>query len=72
VKLSKTLPVETAHVEKGTDAFFHSGLTSIPHLLFVWGKSLKTETQQLSWNLLYILMPFVALLVIVLFWIGHR
>jgi multicomponent Na+:H+ antiporter subunit D len=72
VKLSKTLPFETTHVEKGTDAFFHSGLTSIPHWLFVWGKSLKTETQQLSWNLLYILMPFVAMLVIALFWIGHR
>ena len=30
---------------------------------------MKTEARQLSWNLTYILMPFVALLLVMLFWV---
>jgi hypothetical protein len=69
---STTLPAAAGQAEKRADAFFHSGLTSIPNRLFLWGRSLKTEDRQLSWNLLYILAPFVVLLIVALFWIGRR
>ncbi|MGD8990264.1 MAG: Na(+)/H(+) antiporter subunit D [Desulfobacterales bacterium] len=66
----KTVPGRSVILENGTDSFFHSGLTSLPNLLFVWGKYLKTEIKQLSWNLAYILMPFFALLALMLLWLS--
>jgi hypothetical protein len=57
-------------VEKGADSVFHSGLTSLPNLLFVWGRNLRTEIKQLSWNLAYILTPFFVLLALMLFWLS--
>jgi len=55
--------------EKWADLFFHTGIASIPDQLGEWGRGLKTEARQLSWNLTYILMSFVALLLVVLFWV---
>ena len=69
VDLLKAIPDRSVNLEKGTDSFFHSGLTSLPNLLFAWGRHLKTEIKQLSWNLAYILMPFFALLAIMLLWL---
>ena len=69
VGLLKTVPDRSVILENGTDSFFHSGLTSLPNLLFVWGRHLRTEIKQLSWNLAYILMPYFVLLVIMLLWI---
>ena len=66
----KTLPDGAVILEKGTDGIFHSGLTSLPNLLFVWGRHLRTEIKQLSWNLAYILMPFVVLLALMLLWLS--
>ena len=65
----KTVPERTVIMENGTDSFFHSALIFLPNLLFVWGRHLKTEIKQLSWNLAYILMPFFALLALMLFWL---
>jgi len=70
VGLLKTIPDRSVIVEKGTDSFFHSGLTSLPNLLFVWGRNLRTEIKQLSWNLAYILMPFFVLLALMLLWLS--
>ena len=65
----KTFPNRSVSVENGADTFFHSGLTSIPKVFYQWGRHLKTEIKALSWNLTYILMPFIALLFIMLFWL---
>ena len=70
VGVLKTVPDRSVVVEKGTDRFFHSGLTSLPSLLFIWGRNLRTEIKQLSWNLAYILMPFFALLALMLLWLS--
>jgi multicomponent Na+:H+ antiporter subunit D len=65
----KTVPDGSVTLEKGADYFFHSALTSIPEVLLAWGSRLNTEIKQLSWNLAYILMPFIVLLVIMAFWL---
>jgi multicomponent Na+:H+ antiporter subunit D len=70
VGLLKAVPDRSVILENGTDSFFHSGLTSLPNLLFVWGRHLRTEIKQLSWNLAYILMPFFALLALMLLWLS--
>jgi len=63
------LPAGAVLAEKWADLFFHTGIASIPDQLGEWGRGLKTEARQLSWNLTYILMSFVALLLVVLFWV---
>jgi multicomponent Na+:H+ antiporter subunit D len=70
VGLLKTVPDRSVMVEKGADSVFHSGLTSLPNLLFVWGRNLRTEIKQLSWNLAYILTPFFVLLALMLLWLS--
>ena len=69
VALLKAAPDRSVILENETDRFFHSGLTSLPNLLFVWGRHLRTEIKQLSWNLAYILMPFFVLLALMLLWL---
>jgi multicomponent Na+:H+ antiporter subunit D len=63
-------PDRSVIVEKNADSVFHSGLTSLPNLLFVWGRNLRTEIKQLSWNLVYILTPFFVLLALMLLWLS--
>jgi hypothetical protein len=70
VSVLKTVPDRSVILEKRTDSVFHSGLTSLPNLLFVWGRHLRTEIKQLSWNLAYILMPFFVLLALMLLWLS--
>ena len=70
VSLLKAAPDRSVILENGADRFFHSGLTSLPNLLFVWGRHLRTEIKQLSWNLAYILMPFFALLALMVLWLS--
>ncbi len=64
VNFAKSFPDTSVVMERWADAFFHSGLTSLPDLLFAWGKHLRTEIKQLSWNLAYILILFIALLAV--------
>jgi multicomponent Na+:H+ antiporter subunit D len=70
VAVCRRFPVNATNLEKRFDAVFHSGLTALPDLFYAWGRHLRTEMKQLSWNLVYILMPFCALLAIMLFWLG--
>jgi multicomponent Na+:H+ antiporter subunit D len=70
VTVCKRFPAEAVNLEKRADAVFHSGLTALPYLFYVWGRHLRTEMKQLSWNMVYILMPFCVLLALVLLWIG--
>jgi multicomponent Na+:H+ antiporter subunit D len=66
---AKALPAFSAAVEKAADAFIHGGLTALPHRLYSWGRHLRTERRALSWNLVYILMPFCGILLLILFWL---
>jgi multicomponent Na+:H+ antiporter subunit D len=69
VAFFKRFPDTSVRVENGADAVYHTGLASIPHILFAWGKHLKTEMTQLSWNLSYILMMFIVLLMLMVIWL---
>jgi hypothetical protein len=62
-------PANTTRIENGVDAVFHSGLRALPDRLYRWGSHFKTEMRQLSWNLIYILMPFCLFLAIMLLWL---
>jgi multicomponent Na+:H+ antiporter subunit D len=66
VAVCKRFPAGAVSLEKGADAVFHSGLTALPDLLYAWGRHFRTEVKQLSWNLVYILMLFCALLIMML------
>ena len=66
----KTVPDRSVMLENRTNRFFHSGLTSLPNLLFVWSRHLGTEIKQLSWNLAYILLLYFALLAFMLLWLS--
>ncbi|MBT8356346.1 MAG: Na(+)/H(+) antiporter subunit D [Deltaproteobacteria bacterium] len=59
-------PDGSVKIEERFDTLFHRILTSIPHAIFIWMKPLKTETRQISWNLLYIFLPFVFILLFIL------
>jgi hypothetical protein len=70
VERIKATPNQSVSMENRTDHFFHTVLASLPNVLFALGRQLKTEVHQLSWNLIYILAPFVLLLVIMMFWLA--
>jgi len=53
-------------IEKGMDWLFHTVLVAVPDWLLRGVRTLQTEKNELSWNLLYILVPFVFLLLAVL------
>ena len=59
-------PLDVARIEKFLDHLFHKLLTDFPFKVFVWIKPLKTDDQQVSWNLFYILVFFVFILVFIL------
>jgi hypothetical protein len=69
VAVLKRVPNGSAHLEKGVDAVFHSGLTALPGLFYNWGRHLGTEVKQLSSNLVYILMTFCVILAVLLLWL---
>jgi multicomponent Na+:H+ antiporter subunit D len=62
----RATPRTSVKIEKQMDNFFHSALTFLPTLIFNWLRPLKTEISQLAWNLTYILVPFIILLLIIL------
>ena len=59
-------PGASVRIEEQADKFFHNGLTYLPTLIFNWLVPLKTEKSQLAWNLTYILVPFIILLLTIL------
>ena len=62
----RTAPPASVRIEKQMDKFFHSALSFLPTLIFNWLTPLKTEISQLAWNLTYILVPFIILLLTIL------
>jgi multicomponent Na+:H+ antiporter subunit D len=58
----RSSPAASAQIENRFDKFFHGALTSLPSLIFNWIRPFKSEISQLSWNLIYILVPFIILL----------
>lgn len=62
----RSLPMTSVSIENQIDRFFHGALTSLPAVIFSWVKPFKTEISQLSWNLAYILVPFIVLLLTIL------
>lgn len=55
-----------ARIEEGFDFIFHHILTAFPRAADRWIKPLNTESRQLSWNLLYILLPFGIILLVLM------
>ena len=60
-------PAVAVRLENRFDTLFHAGLTALPERLARWGDHLRTEAKQLSWNLVYILVPFCILLAVMFF-----
>jgi len=58
----RSAPTTSVQIENRIDKFFHGALTLLPTLIFNWIRPFKSEISQLSWNLVYILIPFVILL----------
>jgi hypothetical protein len=58
----RSSPAASVQIENRVDKFFHGALTSLPNLIYNWIRPFKSEINQLSWNLVYILLPFVILL----------
>lgn len=68
VGILKSSPRASAGLEEKADVVYHYGLASLPQFLLRRGKVLRTEVEQLSWNLAYILAPFIVFLLIILIW----
>ena len=62
----KSVPGRSVGVEKGFDWLFHTVLVELPLGIFRLINPLKTENRALSWNLIYILVPFLLILLAVL------
>lgn len=62
----RSAPALCVLIENQIDRFFHGVLTSLPTLIFDRLKPLRTETSQLAWNLVYVLVPFIILLTILI------
>ena len=62
----RSAPAKSVLIEDQIDRFFHGFLTSLPNLIFDRLKPLRTETSQLAWNLAYILVPFIIILLTIL------
>jgi multicomponent Na+:H+ antiporter subunit D len=69
VRRFASLPAGAVTAEKWADWLFHTVLASVPDRLGTWGRGMNTEARQLSWNLIYLLLSFVAVLLVVLFWV---
>ena len=62
----KAFPSLSATTEKGLDWAFHTILVALPEGLLRVVRPLKTERTELAWNVMYILLPFVVLLLALL------
>ncbi len=59
-------PGKVARIETEFDKFFHQVLTTSPFAALRGLIPMNTESRKLSWNLLYILIPFILFLILVL------
>jgi hypothetical protein len=58
----RSMPSASVGIENQIDRLFHGALASVPNLIFNWLKPAKTEASQLSWNMAYILLLFIIVL----------
>jgi multicomponent Na+:H+ antiporter subunit D len=65
-KYFRSIPVSSALIETRFDGFFHGLLASLPSRAWNWIKPFKTENSQLAWNMVYILVPFIIILLMIL------
>ena len=68
--VSKSSPAGAVGCEHGMDKFYHVGLTSTPTIIYNWVKHLRTETGYSPWNIIYIFISFIGIL-IVMFLLGR-
>ncbi len=66
VSWALNVPGASVKIERLFDGLFHKILTGFPSALFTLMQPLRTENRQISWNLLYILAPFVFFLFFIL------
>jgi hypothetical protein len=62
----RSLAQGSVHLENRFDYLFHHALTSVPMRILERLKPLNTEASQLAWNMIYVLVPFIILLVTIL------
>jgi len=63
----KSAPSRSVEIEKRMDWIFHTLLVGLPERVSQVVQPLKTEKSELSWNVTYILIPFILLLLAILF-----
>ena len=61
-----SVPGIAIKIEELFDKMFHKILPGFPSVIYILMKPLKTETRQISWNLLYILAFFIFILFFIL------
>lgn len=64
VDVCRASPGFSVSVENNLDRIFHGMLTSVPGRIHGWIGRLNTESTQISWNIIYILIPFVFILLV--------
>jgi len=62
----RSAPFRSVEIEKRMDWFFHTLLVELPERIMQVVRPLKTEKSELSWNVAYILIPFILLFVAIL------
>ncbi len=62
----RAAPSGSLKVEKRMDWFFHTFVVEWPQRIFKAVQPLKTEKSELSWNVAYILIPFILLFIAIL------
>ncbi len=62
----RSAPFRSLEIEKRMDWFFHTLLVEFPDRIAQLVRPLKTEKSELSWNVVYILVPFILLFIAIL------
>ena len=62
VAAARRLPRAIVHAEHIADTLFHRALPSLPRVLDRRLTPARTETPRLSWNMIYVLIPFIIML----------
>jgi multicomponent Na+:H+ antiporter subunit D len=66
IGLLRNIPALTARIEERTDRAVHGTAAATPSYLLDRLNPLKTEIGRLAWNVAYVLIPFIVLLLIIL------
>jgi multicomponent Na+:H+ antiporter subunit D len=63
----KAMPNLSASIEKSLDWIFHTLLVALPDGILRVLRPLKTERNDIAWNVIYILLPFIGFIFAILF-----